>query len=42
LQNAVKLLDEIHRKKIGENTQELLKSTFSVEAAVSQILEKIE
>jgi len=42
LANALKFLDADYRKKIGENTQVLLKSTFSVEAAVSQILEKIE
>lgn len=40
LANAIQLLDEDYRKKIGENAQELLKSTFSVEAAVGQILEK--
>ena len=41
LANAIQLLDEDYRKKIGENAQELLKSTFSVEAAVSQILSKL-
>jgi len=41
LANAIKLLDDDYRKKVGENAQELLKSTFSVEAAASQILKKI-
>ena len=40
LANAIKLLDDDYRKKVGENAQELLKSTFSVEAAVSKILLK--
>lgn len=39
--HAVKFLDEEYRKKIGENAQNLLKSTFSVEAAASQILSHI-
>ncbi|MFA6143760.1 MAG: glycosyltransferase family 4 protein [Sulfuricurvum sp.] len=38
LANAIKFLDEDDRKRFGENAQELLKSTFSVEAAVGQIL----
>ncbi|WP_331774343.1 glycosyltransferase family 4 protein [Sulfurospirillum sp. 1612] len=38
LTNAIQLLDEDYRKKIGENAQELLKSTFSVEAAVRKII----
>jgi len=38
LLNAIKLLDEDYRKKIGTNAQELLKSTFSVEAVAKQIL----
>jgi len=37
-QNAVKLLDKNYRIEIGENAHELLKSTFSVEVAASQIL----
>lgn len=41
LANAIKFLDEDYRKKIGENAQELLKSTFSVEAAVNQILASV-
>lgn len=41
LANAIKFLDEDYRKKIGANAQELLKSTFSVEAAAGQILEKM-
>lgn len=41
LANAIKFLDQDYRKETGENAQELLKSNFSVEAAASQILEKI-
>ena len=41
LANAIKFLDEDYRKQIGENAQKLLVSTFSVEAAASQILEKM-
>lgn len=42
LANAIKFLDEDYRKKIGKNAQELLKSTFSVETAASQILSKLQ
>jgi O26-antigen biosynthesis N-acetyl-L-fucosamine transferase len=41
LANAIKFLDEDYSKKIGKNAQELLKSTFSVEAAANQILENM-
>ena len=41
LANAIKLLNEDYRKKIGTNAQKLLNSTFSVEAAVKQVLDKI-
>lgn len=41
LVNAIKFLDEEYRKKIGANAQNLLKSTFSVEAATNQILKSI-
>ena len=41
LVNAIKFLDEEYRKKIGANAQNLLKSTFSVEAATNQIVKSI-
>ena len=41
LVNAIKFLDEEYRKKIGANAQNLLKSTFSVEAAINQIVKSI-
>jgi glycosyltransferase involved in cell wall biosynthesis len=40
LANAIKFLDDEYRKKIGNNAQNLLKSTFSVEAAASQIVDR--
>jgi len=36
--NALKLLDDKYRKEVGQNARKLLKSTFSVESAASQIL----
>jgi glycosyltransferase involved in cell wall biosynthesis len=40
-QNAVKLLEDIYRKKMGENANRLLESTFSVPVAAKQILDNI-
>jgi O26-antigen biosynthesis N-acetyl-L-fucosamine transferase len=40
LNNAIKLLDENHRKNIGNNANDLLKDKFSVEFSVQQILNK--
>ena len=37
-ENALKLMDDEYRKQIGQNASKLLESTFSVEAAVEQIL----
>ena len=42
LENALKLLDDDHRREIGQNAKKLLASTFSVEAAAKQILESVE
>lgn len=39
LENALKLLDDGYRKKIGDNANKLLCSTFSVESASKQILD---
>ena len=41
LENAIKLLDADYRNEIGRNARKLLESTFSVEAAAKQILERI-
>jgi len=41
LANAIKLLDEDYRIKIGENAQELLIEEFSVQNAALQILKRI-
>lgn len=42
LQNAKELLNSSKRREIGENTQKLLESKFSVKAAAEQILNSLE
>jgi glycosyltransferase involved in cell wall biosynthesis len=37
-ENALKLMDDKYRKQVGKNASKLLESTFSVKAAVKQIL----
>lgn len=40
--NALKLLDDEYREKIGQNASKLLASMFSVEAATKQIVKNVE
>ncbi len=41
-ENALKLMDDEYRKQVGKNASKLLESTFSVKAAVKQILLSVE